>query len=276
MKRIITMLALSATVLSASAQVEVDDPNAVVTDEIIQKYQQGYVNKGFNLMVEAEGTSNKHIKMGGASVTFGWQINPYIYVGVGQKMVFGSRYKASQEYRRKREGKIGEGKSYFTDGEGRRWYSHGYTEDGQDIFFDYYERLPHKLDENGYTIPPTVYDENGNPTENYKHIWDPIDYYDLDGCWDGTTIARLTPYICLKSNFIINNDRQVPYVDLRLGVWNDKPEFNAMVGYRFALGVGDRAINVSAGYSMADMTDDDNNNILGRESSFMIRVGMEF
>ena len=105
------------------------------------------------------------------------------------------------------------------------------------------------------------------------------DYEADSDCGDIYFFGLIVPYLCFKYN-ILSMKRVTPYIDTRIGVdvcdgFNDGVEMNSttMAGLRFGLRRGSRAINLAAGWSYADMRFKDE--ALGREHSFMLRLGVE-
>lgn len=272
MKKLLSILTIALCAISVQAQEETG---------------YSYVNQGINIMLEAEGTGNQHMGFGGIAFTIGYQINPNIFIGGGIKTDFGATKSNWDKNYYRYDGYYGydgryhnDDKTFWVDDNGKKWRYHGFFQDGTEVYMNSWDDINYVVDDNGFTVRPTIYDENNNQiTDLPEH--DRYYYTCDDDCGTSDIFCMMIPFICLKYN-ILGMKRVTPYTDIRLG-WNlcrDQEyakygaNINAMLGIRIGVGEGDFAINISAGYNYTDLRGF--NNQIGRESCFMIRTGVEF
>lgn len=242
-----------------------------------------YVNQGFNMMLEMEGTGNEAAWLGGVSCTMGYQVNPNVFIGGGIKNTWGRRRDFRSHYRNHPNYNTESGKpEYWVDPDGVRHTFHAFDINGNEVFYDYpYDSRYGEWNENFTEFVYTdLYDADGNPIPSIDNS------YDDDECcgfWFEDSMWKLVPYICFKYN-VLGYARVTPYADLRLG-WDivrsnenlrHGLDLNIMAGTRFAIRDGDQAINLSAGIAISDLEGYTDDNVLGIEKMFMLRFGFEF
>ncbi len=242
-----------------------------------------FINKGFNMMLEAEGMGNEATGMGGVACTVGYQVNPNFFVGGGIKNIWGGR-RRFRKYRNHLNDRdwyqTSSDNTYWVDSDGFRYVYHAFDKDGKEVFYNNGYEFFEWDSEKQEWINKDLFDEKGNlitdiPGNNNE--------YCPECGWDFDMAFKMIPYICVKYN-LLGGARISPYADLRFG-WdmmrsedNDKYglDFNAMGGLRMALNDGDQAVNISMGLALTDMRGYSSSGVWGVEKMFLIRFGFEF